>query len=254
MSDKIKTRLFVDAPLHVGAELWLPEGQAHYLLHTLRTHAGEQVGVFNGREGEWSAAVTQLKKRDIQVTVKAQRAPQKNAPDLWLAFAPVKNEKIDYMVKRAVELGVSALLPVITRHTIVSRVNMERLRANAVEAAEQCGRMDIPHLTEPQPLDKLLGGWPSSRMLIHCDEGGTGKPVRALLPTLKRGPAGVLTGPEGGFAAEERTMILSRPYTAALSLGPRILRAETAALAALANVQAWLGDWDEMPHFEAQEA
>lgn len=249
MQHKIKTRLFVDASLHPGAQLTLEDAQAHYLLHTLRIQPGEAVALFNGREGEWLAVAEGMAKKTVALAVHTQLRAQKNAPDIWLAFAPVKNEKIDYMVKRAVELGVSALLPVITRRTVVTRVNLERLRANAVEAAQQCGRMDVPALHPPQPLTTLLGSWQPARRLLHCDEAGGGQPVRALLPQLPPGPCALLTGPEGGFDREEQALLRARPFVMALSLGPRILRAETAALAALANIQAWLGDWDEAPHF-----
>jgi len=247
MAKKIKARLFVEVPLAAGTALWLGESQAHQLIHTLRSREGDAVSVFNGTDGEWLAHATLIKKKQVQLSVESMRAPQKNAPDIWLVFAPVKNEKIDFMVKRAVELGVSALLPVITRHTIVSRVNMERLYANAIEAAEQCGRMDVPALHEPQTLDRVLGAWSASRMLIHADESGRGLPIHRALATQVRGPAAVLIGPEGGFAGEERRMIALLSATIPVSLGPRILRAETAALAALAHAQAWLGDGDELP-------
>lgn len=249
MSEKIKTRLFVEAQLEAGAELPLEKNQAHLLLYTLRARVGDRVVLFNGRDSEWAAEVSHIGKKDVSLRVQSLRAAQKNAPDIWLVFAPVKNEKIDFLAKRAVELGVSALLPVMTRYTMVSRVNMERLHANAVEAAEQCGRMDIPVLHAPQTLDRLLGAWSPSRMIIYCDESGSGAPIAEALSGLKRGPAAVLTGPEGGFAQEERAMIAGMKNATPVSMGPRILRAETAALAALALAQAHLGDWDERPHF-----
>ena len=250
MSDNCKTRLHVEAPLSKGAVVTLTEPQANYVLRTLRMREGEKLALFNGSDGEWEAEITAVAKREAQVTEHNQRAPQKNAPDTWLVFAPVKNEKIDYTVKRAVELGVNALLPVMTRRTAVSRVNVERLQANAVEAAQQSGRMDVPRVEQPVKLEQLLGGWPANRRLIWCDETGSGKNVREALPTLPKGPAAVLIGPEGGFAPEEINLLQKVQFGLALSLGPRILRAETAALAALANVQAWLGDWDEKPDFK----
>lgn len=250
MMHKPKTRLYIDAPLTGGSAIAAGDDQANYLLNTLRCRGGELVGLFNGADGEWLAEVEITGKKRAAFRLREAIAPQAASPDIWLAFAPVKNEKIDYTVKRAVELGVSALLPVFTRHTIVSRVNMERLAANAVEAAEQSGRMDVPAIKEPAPLDKILSQWPHERTLFFCDESGAGAPVRKLLPTLAKSPCGVLIGPEGGFAPEERHIIARQPFARALSLGPRILRAETAALAALANVMAWLGDWDQPPHFE----
>lgn len=249
MADKLKTRLFVDAPLQAGAAVTLKETQAHYLLHTLRVREGGRVALFNGRDGEWLAEVSGVGRRDVQLMAVSRRAGQKGAPDVWLAFAPVKNEKIDYTARRAVELGVSALLPVMTRRTAVSRVNMERLGANAVEAAQQCGRMEVPVLHPPQALENMLGAWPPQRILLYCDEAGAGAPLKHLLPSLPKGAYGVLIGPEGGFAPEERARLAALPFVRALSLGPRILRAETAALAALANVMAWVGDWEQPPAF-----
>jgi 16S rRNA (uracil1498-N3)-methyltransferase len=243
MTDKIKTRLFVKDPLGPNASFELVEGQAHYLIHTLRAKPGDDVALFNGMDGEWRAKVQLVGKRSIQLVAEELIAPQVNAPDVWLLFAPVKNEKIDYTVKRCTELGVSVLQPVMTHRTIVSRVNMERLEANAVEAAEQSGRTEVPEVREPAPLTTLLGAWPHERTLLFCDEGGAGKSLREALPSFKKAPYALLIGPEGGFTEAERSMLLALPYVKALSLGPRILRAETAALAALANVQAWVGDW-----------
>lgn len=251
MDHKYKTRLYVADPLEAGTMITLEDAAAHYLLSTLRLKEGERVALFNGVDGEWLARATGIRKKALDVEVERQLRPHISAPDIWLVFAPVKNEKIDYTVKRAVELGVSALLPVMTRRTIVSRVNMERLSANAVEAAEQSGRTDVPVLQEPVPLEALLGRWDATRTLLFCDEGGEGVPVRTLLPSLTPGKYAVLIGPEGGFTPEERQLLLKLPFARALSLGPRVLRAETAALAALANVQAWLGDWDKPPVFDA---
>lgn len=251
LSGKPRARLYVGgSALGAGCMLAIEEGQAHYLLSTLRLREGEQVMVFNGRDGEWLATAQEIRKKSLSLRVAVQRAGQKYCPDIGLLFAPVKNEKIDFMVKRAVELGVSFLQPVMTRHTIVSRVNLSRLRANAIEAAEQCERMDVPELREPAPLLDMLGSWDTARTLLYCDESGKGAPLKQLLPVLPpQKPCAVLTGPEGGFSREEQERLRSLPFVKAMSLGPRILRAETAALAALANVQAWLGDWEEPPHF-----
>ena len=247
-------RLFVDAALAQEARVPATEAQFHYLAHILRLKTGDYVLLFNGCDGEWRAALESAGKKAFSFRVEAQTRPQRPAPDIWLAFAPVKNEKIDYTVKRATELGASALLPVMTRRTIVSRINAERLHANAVEAAEQCGRMDIPALHAPQALSALLAAWPRERRLMFCDESGGGAPIKNLLPTLAPGPYAALIGPEGGFAPEEQALLRAQPFTLAVSLGPRILRAETAALAVLANLAAWVGDWDEKPAFTAADA
>lgn len=250
METPCKTRLFVDAPLAEGARIEATPEQFHYLSHILRLKEGQSAALFNGRDGEWRARLAASGRKAFVFELEARLRGQKNAPDIWLAFAPVKNEKIDYTVKRATELGVSRLLPVMTRRTIVSRVNTERLLANAVEAAEQSGRMDVPALEEPQPLPALLDAWTAGRRLFFCDESGGGEALREALPRFERGAAcGVLIGPEGGFTGEEQALIRRRNETSALSLGPRILRAETAALAALANIAAWLGDWDERSAF-----
>lgn len=250
---RARTRLFVNAPLAEGAEFALPEMQAHFLRATLRCKEGEYVLVFNGKDGEWRARIGLVGKRDVSLVAEAQTLPQKTGPDVWLAFAPVKNEKIDYTARRATEMGVSALFPVLTERTAVSRVNVERLRANVAEAAEQCGRLDVPEVRDPRPLAPALDDWPPARLLLFCDESGEGASVRALLPMLPPGPCGVLIGPEGGFSPAEQAFIRALPFARGLSLGPRILRAETAALAALAHAQAWLGDGDEKPRFTGKD-
>ncbi len=253
MTDKLKTRLYVTQPLYEDASLAASAAQAAFLRQTLRCRGGECVALFNGKDGEWIAQLQVEGKRDVMLAVKTRRAEQYATPDIWLVFAPVKNEKIDFLARRAVELGVSALIPVMTQRTIVTRVNEERLHANAIEAAEQCGRMDVPHIHEPQKLVTVLSEWPKDRVLIHCDEAGDAPSVRALMPVLKEGAYGVLIGPEGGFSDEERQWIRGLPYARAVHMGPRILRAETAALTALAHMQAWVGDGDKRPHFEAME-
>ncbi len=248
---KPRTRLYLEGEVFsFGAAPALKEAQIHYLLHTLRVREGETLLVFNGKQGEWLARVAKIFKKNVRLEITEQRREQKNVPPIDLIFAPVKNDKIDFLVKRAVELGVRSVQPVMTQYTVVSRINMERLRTNAVEAAEQCGRMDIPLVLESQTLPQLLSRWDPDTCMLYCDEDGKGQPVRVLLPALETGKAyAVLTGPEGGFSAEERGILRAQPYIKALSLGPRILRAETAALAALANIQAWLGDWQEQPLF-----
>ena len=236
-------RLFVDAPLAGNATIALDRNQSNYLGNVLRLAAGDTVLVFNGRDGEWRGAISGRKRAD-QLTLTAQTRPQQTLPDLHLAFAPLKHARLDYMVQKAVEMGVSALQPVITRFTQASRVNTERMRANVVEAAEQCGIIALAEVAEPLPLEKYLAQRDGARRLIFCDEDtDTANPVAALAKLPEAGGIDVLIGPEGGFAEEERALLLKQPTVTRLSLGPRILRADTAAVAALAVVQATLGDW-----------
>ena len=241
-------RLYVDAPLAAGAEIALERPQAHYLSRVLRLKAGEAVLVFNGRDGEWQASLAESGKRTVSLAVAAQTRPQTKAPDLHYLFAPLKSARLDYMVQKAVEMGVSRLQPVLTRYSQVARVNLQRMRANAVEAAEQCGILSLPEIGEPQPLASLIAQCEQKpepgRWLIFCDEDAdAANPVTALQALPPQAPLAVLIGAEGGFAADERAALLKLPRVARLSLGPRILRADTAAVAALAVVQSVLGDW-----------
>jgi 16S rRNA (uracil1498-N3)-methyltransferase len=241
-------RLFVDAPLKAGQTVALERNQSNYLGNVLRLAAGENILVFNGRDGEWQAQIAGRKRPDALVIV-AQTRPQDSLPDIAYVFAPLKHARLDYMVQKAVEMGASALQPVLTRHTQVSRVNSERMRANVIEAAEQCGILSLAEVAEPVALDRYLGQRQPSRLLVFCDEEAvSANPVQALQQAAADGidiPEGIdiLIGPEGGFAEEERTLLLRQPKTLRLSLGPRILRADTAGVAALALVQAALGDW-----------
>ena len=240
-------RLFIDAPLTAGGSLALDRPQANYLGNVLRLAAGDPVLVFNGRDGEWQAAISGRKRLD-QLTVLAQIRPQDRLPDLHLAFAPLKHARLDYMVQKAVEMGVSALQPVLTRFTQVSRVNTERMRANVIEAAEQCGILGLAAVNEPVPLERYLTQRDSQRRLLFCDERApSGNPITALTGTDSIPHEGIdlLIGPEGGFSEEERSALLKQPLISRLSLGPRILRADTAAVAALAIAQATLGDWEK---------
>ncbi len=236
-------RLFIDAPLKVGQTVALERNQSNYLGNVLRLAAGDTILVFNGRDGEWQAQIAGRKRPDALVIVAPTR-PQDRLPDIAYVFAPLKHARLDYMVQKAVEMGASSLQPVLTRHTQVSRVNSERMRANVIEAAEQCGILSLAEVAEPIALDRYLGQRDPSRLLVFCDEAAeTANPVQAL----QQGPAAdgidILIGPEGGFAEEERALLLQQPKTLRLSLGPRILRADTAGVAALALVQAALGDW-----------
>jgi 16S rRNA (uracil1498-N3)-methyltransferase len=237
-------RLFVRAPLAGGALVPLDRSQAHYLGTVLRMRSGERVFVFNGRDGEWSATL-QAQKRAAALLVEENTRPQPVPPDLHYLFAPLKAARLDYMVQKAVEMGASLLQPVLTRHGQVARVSSERMLANAVEAAEQCGLLSLPDINPLVPLADVLANWNPERRLIFCDEdAGVQTPIAALAE-VSSDPLALLIGPEGGFSAEERATLLKRPNVVRISLGPRILRADTAAVAALAVIQAVAGDWRE---------
>ncbi len=241
--DLTSQRLFVAAGLSQGASFALDEDQSHYLINVLRVKIGGAILVFNGRDGEWRARLSDVKKRNVSLAVDSQIRPQANGPDIDFVFAPLKHARLDYMVQKAVEMGVARLQPVMTRRTVAERVNLTRMRANAIEAAEQCGILRVPEICEPKPLLKLIEEWPSSRRLIFCDEGAPQKNPIEALSGLKAGPLAVLVGPEGGFDEVERQLLSARDYVIRLSLGPRILRADTAGVAALTLVNATLGDW-----------
>jgi 16S rRNA (uracil1498-N3)-methyltransferase len=239
-----KTRLYVTGDLGASMAVALDEGQAHYLLHVLRAKAGDRVLLFNGRDGEWLAEIAQAGKRGVTAACLKQTQPQACVPDIWLAFTPVKKTPSDYLVQKAVELGVSCLLPVFTRRTIVSRINEERMAANAIEAAEQSARLSVPEIRESVTLERLLASWPQERRLLFCDEGGDAKAMTQAARESRGGPTAILTGPEGGFDPAERAALRALPFVVPVSLGPRILRADTAALAALAVWQSVGGDWN----------
>jgi len=237
-----RTRLFVVQPLEPGGAVTLDESQSHYLLHVLRAKAGDRALLFNGHDGEWQGEIATASKRGVVVTIHTQTEQQKDVPDVWLVFAPVKKTPSDYLVQKATELGVSKLQPVFTRRTIVSRLNRERLKANAVEAAEQSARLTVPEIGEAVTLEKLLDVWPRERRIFFCDEGGGAKPL-ADAAHEAGGPCAILTGPEGGFDPAERENLRARAFVTPVTLGPRILRADTAALAALAIWQSVKGDF-----------
>jgi len=241
------TRLFVEHDLAGGRTVGLAAAQAHYLHNVLRMQGGETVNLFNGRDGEWRATVYVLGRGRCSIAVHERIRPQDAGRDLWLVFAPVKRSRIDYVAAKATELGVSALVPVFTENTAVGRVNAERLRANAIEAAEQCGRLTVPRVDEPVALAALLRDWPSGRRLLACDESGAGAPIADVLESVRGAdPApgwAILVGPEGGFTRAELDLIAETTIVTRAGLGPRILRADTAAVAALACWQAVLGDW-----------
>jgi 16S rRNA (uracil1498-N3)-methyltransferase len=240
-------RLYVDAPLAEGARVELDRSQAHYLCTVLRLGDGAGLLAFNGRDGEWRMSLALTGRKSAALVAEELIRPQPVPGDLHYLFAPIKHARQDYLVQKAVEMGASRLQPVLTRHTHAERVNDERMRANAIEAAEQCGILAVPTVAPPVALDRLLADWPRERLLIFCDEEAEADPLATLenarshFATIP--PLAVLIGPEGGFDAAERTALLALPAVLRLSLGPRILRADTAAVAALAIVQAVLGDW-----------
>ncbi|MEM9043291.1 MAG: 16S rRNA (uracil(1498)-N(3))-methyltransferase [Pseudomonadota bacterium] len=240
MAEKI--RLFIDADLAQGAEIALERDQAHYLSAVMRRSAGDTLGLFNGRDGEWRARIGQIAKRAARLNCEEQLRPQTDPPDLWLAFAPVKKARTDFIAEKACEMGCRRVVPVFTRYTNSERVNRDRLQAHAVEAAQQCGLLSVPEVAEPVQLERFLAGL-TGRQILFCDESGGGLPAPSVLRAQAAGPWVVLTGPEGGFSEEEASTLRSRGDAHAVSLGPRILRADTAAVAALTLWQSVLGDW-----------
>ncbi|MFZ1467391.1 MAG: 16S rRNA (uracil(1498)-N(3))-methyltransferase [Paracoccaceae bacterium] len=235
-----KIRLHLDQPLGPGQAVALTEGQANYLFAVMRLAVGAGVLVFNGSDGEWLAEVVQATKRRGVLVARHQTAPQVMPPDLWLLFAPVRKERNAFIVEKAVELGVARLVPVTTRYTNAERLRSDKARAHAVEAAEQCGATYVPPVAEVQPLDRALADWPAGRHLFWADESLAGSGGWAA---ANPGPAAILIGPEGGFSDDEKTRLRALPFVRPMALGPRILRAETAAVAALVLWQSRYGDW-----------
>lgn len=236
-------RLFVPDDLKSGVEFAADKSQSHYLAHVLRMEPGRELLVFNGRDGEWTVRITSVSKKAVGLTVGEQTRPQPSSPDLVYAFAPLKVGRMDYLVQKAVEMGAGVLQPVITHHTQMTKPSSDKIAANVIEAAEQCGVLAVPPVREPVKLDRLLADWPKDRRLIFCDEdASTNNPVPAL-KAIKERRMGLLVGPEGGFSDEERRMLRALDFVSAIPLGPRILRADTAAVAALAVIQATIGDW-----------
>lgn len=238
-------RLFVTEALEAGSALEPSPEQARYLTQVMRRGLGDEVRLFNGRDGEWRARVGAITRRGCRLDVEALERPQAAGPDLELLIAVVKRAPLEWAVEKATELGVARVRLVTTRRTNAERANLGRLTAIATEAAEQCGRLDVPEVTGPEPLEGVLDGW-DGRRLVFCDEGEGVRPMLEALPASEAGA--ILIGPEGGFAPEERTRLRASPFVTAVSLGPRILRAETAAVAALTLWQAAAGDWrDGLP-------
>jgi 16S rRNA (uracil1498-N3)-methyltransferase len=246
---KPSARIFTTRNLGPGVPVPLERPQSHYLIHVMRLREGDPVAVFNGSDGEWRAAVAEPDRHAVTLRCDVQTRPQRPEPDLWLAFAPLKKTPTDFVVEKATELGASRLVPVFTRHTAAERVKVERLRAQAIEAAEQCERLSVPEVAEAMNLDSLLAGWPADRRLFVLDETGGGRPIADVLAESRAGGEKMpsrhafLIGPEGGFSFNELDALRKLAFVTAVGVGPRILRAETAALAALSCWQALVGDW-----------
>lgn len=250
-------RLYTPQPFAPDAVIAISEGQAHYLRTVLRGGPGDEVLLFNGQDGEWRGTIGALHKKHGAVTLMAQTRPQQDEPDFWLCFAPIKHKAIDFLVEKATELGAASLRPVLTHHTNTNRVNTARLQTHAVEAAEQCERLTVPQVGDPLSFAAWLEGWPAGRTLLYGDETGGGMPIRDTLTrqeTSSQGAKGagkyaILTGPEGGFSSQELKQLRALPHAMPISLGPRVLRADTAALAALTCLQVFAGDWHARPRW-----
>lgn len=247
-------RLFLEADLKSGARVRLDATQYNYLLNVLRVKTGACIHVFNGRDGEWRARLEEAGRRAADLVTEDLIRAQDGGPDIDYLFAPLKRARLDYMVQKAVEMGVARLRPVLTQHTIAERINLDRMRANAIEAAEQCGILRIPDIAEPEKLERVLATWPAERALVFCDEDAAQKnPIEAMRdglagfsPSFANGRVpqlALLIGPEGGFSSAERSLLMASPRVIRVSLGPRILRADTAAVAALALLNAVAGEW-----------
>lgn len=237
-----KIRLYVEHPLGVGQTVPLSRDQAHYLFSVMRLRAGQAVRLFNGRDGEWRAVVAEAGKRGGTLRVERRTGPQQDPPDLWLLFAPIKKARTDFIVEKAAEMGAARILPVQTGHTNAERIRRDRLQAHAVEAAEQCGGTYVPEVAALQKLDSVLASWPGDRRLMFCDEALAGGSC-ALAGGAAGAPWAILIGPEGGFSDAERTRLAALPVAHPVALGPRVLRTDTAAVAAMTVWQQALGDW-----------
>lgn len=243
---KTLPRLFVDFPLTTDCEVTLERDQSNYLINVLRKRAGDEVVLFNGKDGAWRAAIETPGKKAVTLRLVDQTATQTPPSDLWYGFAPLKSARLDYMIQKATEMGVGIIQPVTTQHTQVKRIKIDRIQANAIEAAEQCEVLSVPEIAPQTTLARLIDSWSAEhgeRKLILADEGeASASPVDAL-NKLKGQKLGLLIGPEGGFSDDERTLLRKQAFVVPVSLGPRILRADTAAVAALAVIQSIIGDW-----------
>lgn len=236
-------RLYVEAPLEADRTFELDRAQAHYLGNVMRLKHNDMVRVFNGQDGEWLCKITDIGKHRCELSAAEKLRAQAPIPDVHYLFALLKHSRLDYMIQKATELGASSLQPVTTAYTNVTRVKADRMRANAIEAAEQCNLLGVPKVSEPVPFRKLLSDWDQNRHIIFCDENSEVTSPHEALRQLPSGPLAVLIGPEGGFSEDERTQLLNSSFVTAISLGPRVMRADTAGTAVLALVQSVLGDW-----------
>lgn len=243
-------RLYVESELAKGGRVTLDRGQAHYLGRVMRLHAGDHVSLFNGKDGEWTAAIETAGKSRVSAIIESQNRSQEAEPGPWLSFAPIKKTPTDFIVEKATELGVTRLGPVFTQNTNSTRINLDRLRAHAVEAAEQCQRLTVPEIVQAVTLDQFISDWPKERKLLWLDESGGGRAIAEVLNDLRDPSGGIthecgfLSGPEGGFAERELDALRERDFVIAIDLGPRVLRADTAVLAALACWQAFFNSRD----------
>ncbi len=238
-------RLYVDVSLRAHEQLTLSPAHVNYLINVMRKKVSDRILLFNGQDGEWLAEICSAEKKHAAVEVLEQTRKQKQEPDIWLVFAPVKHVHTDFIIEKATELGVSDLFPVFTERTIATRVNEEKFKSNAIEAAELAERLSIPNINPAQKFSKLLSEWPKDRYILFCDESGKGRPVKDVLAQAPKGKWAICIGPEGGFTERECNMLHEKENVYPVTLGPRIMRADTAALAALTIWQEHLGDWDE---------
>jgi 16S rRNA (uracil1498-N3)-methyltransferase len=241
-----KIRLYINRHLKSGVEILLDKDESHYLLNVMRLGAGEEVALFNGVDGEWSATITQSSKKIACAIIHAELRPQSIEPDVWLVFAPIKKARIDFIAQKATELGASKLVPIMTKHTAMERVKLERLQANAKESAEQCGRLQVPEVMDVMKFDVLMASWPQDRLIMFCDEGLSGSSAIEVLKSQSNDISSkwaIFIGPEGGWSEDERQILKKQKGCVVVSLGPRVLRADTAAISALTLFQSILGDW-----------
>jgi len=243
-------RLYVASPLLTGSLIALDDARAHYVRHVMRRSDGDVVAAFNAEHGEWEATLRMHGKRDVQLAIGRKLADPREVPDVWFAFATIKN-KNELVVEKATELGAREIHAIITKHSVVKSVNLEKLAIHAIEAAEQCERHDVPEISEHKNLAAFLGGLPADRTLFYGDESGQGKPLPEVFSEVGAKKCAVLIGPEGGFSADEHHML--RTFAKGFGMGPRILKADTAAVAALACLQSAAGDWNQRPHFKGNE-
>ena len=243
MTERPAARLYISEGLAPGARVEIAPGQAHHLVTVLRLGAAAAVSAFNAIDGEWLCRIEEIGRTRVELTVERLLRPAVPEPDLWLLFAPIKRARLDWLIEKATELGVGALLPVWTAHTQSERLNLDRLRAHAIAAAEQSRRLSVPELRPPETLHRVLAAWGAERPLLVCDESGAGAPISEVAARLQPGPAALLVGPEGGFTETELDALGNLSFVTRIGLGPTVLRAETAALAAVAVFQAIAGDW-----------